>query len=45
LYDERFSSVTVDRMLVEAGVRRERRRQVRDKLAAAVMLQAYLDSR
>lgn len=43
LFDERFSSVTADRVLVEAGVRRDRRKKVRDKLAAAVMLQAYLD--
>ncbi len=45
LFDERFSSVTADRVLVDAGVRRERRKAVRDKLAAAVMLQAYLDHR
>lgn len=45
LFDERFSSVTADRVLVDAGVRRERHKAVRDKLAAAVMLQAYLDHR
>ena len=43
--DERFTTVTAEEALIEAGVRREKRRDVRDKVAAAVMLQAYLDSR
>jgi putative Holliday junction resolvase len=42
-WDERFTSVTAERSLVDAGVRRAERREVRDKVAAAVMLQAYLD--
>jgi putative Holliday junction resolvase len=45
LYDERFSTVTAERVLVEAGVRRDRRKHSRDRLAAAVFLQAYLDGR
>ncbi len=45
LYDERFSTVTAERMLIEAGLRRQRRRQARDRVAAAVFLQAYLDRR
>ncbi len=45
LYDERFSTVTAERVLVEAGLRRSRRRRVRDGVAAAVFLQAYLDGR
>lgn len=43
--DERFTTVTAEEALIEGGVRRERRREVRDKVAAAVMLQAYLDAR
>jgi len=45
LYDERFSTVTAERTLIEAGMRRERRRGTRDRVAAAVFLQAYLDGR
>jgi len=44
LQDERFSTVTAERVLLEAGVRRERRRGVRDRVAAAVFLQSYLDA-
>jgi putative Holliday junction resolvase len=44
LWDERLSTVEVERMLVEADVGRARRRAVRDALAAAVILQGYLDS-
>lgn len=43
--DERFTTVTAEEALIEGGVRRERRRQVRDMVAAAVMLQAYLDAK
>ncbi|HYB98175.1 MAG TPA: Holliday junction resolvase RuvX [Candidatus Limnocylindrales bacterium] len=42
--DERLTTLQGQRMLVQAGVRRERRRQVVDKVAAALILQAYLDS-
>jgi putative Holliday junction resolvase len=45
LYDERFSSVTAERVLVDGGVRRRARRAARDRVAAAVFLQAYLDGR
>ncbi|MBU1227794.1 MAG: Holliday junction resolvase RuvX [Actinobacteria bacterium] len=45
LYDERFSTVTAERVLVSAGVRRSRRKVARDRVAAAVFLQAYLDGR
>ena len=45
LYDERFSTVTAERVLVDAGMRRARRRDARDRVAAAVFLQAYLDGR
>ena len=45
LQDERFTTVTAEDALLEGGVRRSERREVRDKVAAAVMLQGYLDSR
>jgi putative Holliday junction resolvase len=45
LYDERFSTVTAEQSLIEGGMRRERRRAVRDRVAAAVLLQSYLDGR
>ena len=44
-YDERLSTVTAQRALTEAGVRGPAARQVVDKVAAAVFLQAFLDGR
>ncbi len=44
LADERFTSKVAEDVLIEAGMTRERRRQIRDKMAATVMLQSYLDS-
>jgi putative Holliday junction resolvase len=41
--DERFTTATAEAALLEGGVRRDKRREVRDKVAAAVILQAYLD--
>jgi putative Holliday junction resolvase len=43
--DERFSTVTAERVLIEADVSRARRKQVIDKQAAAVILQGWLDRR
>jgi putative pre-16S rRNA nuclease len=43
LQDERFTTVTAEGALIEGGVSRGERRNVRDKVAAAVMLQSYLD--
>ena len=48
LWDERLSTVAADRTLREAGAsrdRRDRRRAARDRIAAALILQAYLGSR
>jgi putative Holliday junction resolvase len=45
MVDERLTTVTAERALVEAGVRGPARRQVVDKVAAAVLLQAFLDRR
>ncbi|MDX2380820.1 MAG: Holliday junction resolvase RuvX [Acidimicrobiia bacterium] len=45
MYDERFTTVTAERGLLEAGLDARQRRAVVDKVAAAVMLQAWLDHR
>lgn len=44
-YDERLTTVTAARLLQEAGVKGKARRQLIDKMAAAVLLQAWLDGR
>ncbi len=44
-YDERLTTVTAERSLVEQNVRREARRKVVDMVAAAIMLQSWLDRR
>ncbi len=44
LYDERLSSVEADRHFQRAGVRSRDAKQHRDAAAAAIVLQAYLDS-
>lgn len=44
VWDERMSTGLVERMLVSADVSRLRRKEVRDKLAAQVILQGYLDA-
>lgn len=45
LHDERLTTVTAERALREANMRGEDRRQVVDKVAAAVLLQSWLDAR
>jgi len=42
-YDERLSSAMVERTLLDADMSRSKRKGVRDKLAAQVILQGYLD--
>lgn len=43
-WDERLTSVTANRLLTEGNVRGEDRKAKVDKVAAAVLLQSYLDS-
>ncbi len=43
MWDERLSTVSAERVLMESGVRREDRKAVIDKVAAAIILQGYLD--
>ncbi len=44
MMDERLTTVQAQRVLIEADVRREKRREVIDKLAATVILQSYLET-
>ncbi len=44
LWDERLTTIAANRVLMEAGVRRENRKEVIDQMAAALILQGYLDS-
>lgn len=45
VHDERLTTVTADRALMEARMKADARRRVVDKVAAAVMLQSWLDAR
>lgn len=44
-WDERFTTVTAESALLEGNVSRTKRKGKRDQIAAAVMLQGYLDRR
>jgi len=44
LWDERMSSMAVESVLIEADMSRKRRGEVIDKVAAAYILQGFLDS-
>ncbi len=44
LWDERLSTMAVERMMVQADISRQRRAELVDKLAASYMLQGYLDN-
>jgi putative Holliday junction resolvase len=44
LWDERLSTAQVERSLLDADLSRLRRKGLRDKLAAQVTLQSYLDA-
>lgn len=43
-YDERMTTVQAERVLLQADVSRAKRKQVIDKMAAAVILQSWLDA-
>ncbi len=43
-WDERLTTMSAQRVLLEADVRRNKRKNVIDKLAAVVILQSYLDA-
>ena len=43
LWDERLTTVAADKAMIEAGIRREHRKEHVDKNAAPFILQGYLD--
>lgn len=43
-WDERLTSAQANRLLIQADVRRDKRKEKVDKMAAAILLQSYLDS-
>jgi putative Holliday junction resolvase len=43
-WDERFSTKQSERVLIEAGMRRDKRKTKVDSVAAAIILQSYLDT-
>lgn len=43
--DERLSTVTAEKILIESGVRREKRKGKIDSIAATIILQTYLDKK
>jgi putative Holliday junction resolvase len=45
MWDERLTTAQSERHLVDSGVRRERRKEVRDSLSAMFLLQSFLDLR
>ena len=42
--DERLTTASARRVLIEADMRRDKRKQVIDKVAAVMILQSYLDA-
>lgn len=45
MWDERLTTVAADKAMMEAGIRREHRKDYVDKIAAVFILQGYLDLR
>ncbi len=43
MWDERLTTVAADKAMMEAGLRREERKEHVDKIAAVLILQGYLD--
>jgi putative Holliday junction resolvase len=44
LFDERFTTRIAEQVLLEADLSRRKRKQVRDRLAAVVLLQSFLEA-
>ena len=45
MWDERLTTVSADKAMMEAGIRREKRKDYVDMIAATLILQGYLDLR
>ena len=43
MWDERLTTVAADKAMMEAGIRREHRKEYVDRIAATLILQGYLD--
>ena len=43
MWDERLTSTMANKALIQGGVRRDKRKEKVDKMAAAILLQSYLD--
>lgn len=43
VWDERLTTVAADKAMMEAGIRREKRKEYVDMIAATLILQGYLD--
>src|SRR5690242_15628834 len=43
-FDERYTTVEAEQRLIDAGLKRHKRKALRDQLAAQIMLQSYLDA-
>ena len=44
MWDERLTSTQANRMMAEGGVKRDKRKEKVDGMAAAIFLQSYLDA-
>ena len=43
-HDERFTTVTAEQILLRQNVKRDKKKRVIDKVAAAIILQGWIDS-
>ena len=43
-YDERLTTVMAEKVLIEADMRRSKRKEIIDRQAAVIILQSYMDS-
>lgn len=44
-WDERLTTTQAQRLLIQGGVRRQQRKETVDRMAAAILLQSFLDAR
>ncbi len=44
-WDERFSTTAAESLFKDAGIKKAKRKKLRDAMAAAIILQGYLDSK
>ncbi len=42
--DERYTSIEADNLMIQSGLKRQKRKALRDKLAAQILLQGFLDA-